>query len=79
MDVKYPWIIRTGQCGETRTATELGNPIAYRTLQNGADGSARVSGPLKVQLMVGSVYHVDILKSPQDRETVVACGVLSPS
>jgi hypothetical protein len=79
MQQNYPWIIRTGQCGETRSATELGNPVAYRALQTGSDGSARIAAPLKVPLMVGPVYHIDVLKSAQDRDTVVACGVLSPS
>ena len=75
---KYPWIIRGGQCGES-AGTELGNPLAYRMLETTGDGTARLANvPLKLEIPEG-VFHVDLLKSPTDRETVVACGVLSPT
>ena len=74
---KYPWIIRTGQCGES-AGTELGNPVAYRMLETTGDGTARiVNAKMKLEIPEG-VHHVDVLKSPTEREVVVACGVLSP-
>ena len=76
MQNKYPWIIKTGQCGET-SARELGNPVAYRMLETGSDGSARINASVKVPLTASGVYHVDILKSPTERDAVVSCGVLS--
>ena len=74
---KYPWIIRSGQCGES-AGTEVGNPVAYRMLETTGDGTARiVNAKMKLDIPEG-VHRVDILKSPTDREIVVACGVLSP-
>ena len=73
---KYPWIIRSGQCGES-AGTEVGNPVAYRMLETTGDGTARiVNAKIKLEIPDG-VHRVDILKSPTEREVVVACGVLS--
>jgi len=77
MQNKYPWIIRGGQCFEMVSTIELGNPIGYKVLETGPDGTARINAPLKVQIPSG-VFHVDILKSTSERESVVSCGVLSP-
>jgi hypothetical protein len=74
---KYPWIIRSGQCGES-ASTEVGNPVAYRMLETTGDGTARnVNAKIKLEIPDG-VHRVDVLKSPTEREVVVACGVLSP-
>jgi hypothetical protein len=73
---KYPWIVRAGQCGEM-TTPPLGVEVGYRTLETLGDGTARIDAPLKISIPAG-VHHVEILRSPSDRQTVVACGVLSP-
>lgn len=74
---KFPWVIRPGGCGDD-TRDVLGNELAYRVLETTADGTARLNAPLKLSIPEGT-HHVNVLKgvSSVDRETVVACGVLS--
>jgi hypothetical protein len=74
---KFPWVIRPGACGSD-TQDVLGNELAYRVLETISDGTARLNAPLKLVIPDGT-FHVNVLKGVRsvDRETVVACGVLS--
>lgn len=73
---KYPWVVRAGQCGEA-TTPPVGLEVGYAPLETSGDGTARIRVPLKITIPDG-VHHVEILRSPSERQTVVACGVLSP-
>lgn len=72
---KIPWSISTGQCGE-QSSTEIGNRVQYRTIEASADGTARVSSTLQVNLTDNSSYHVNFYASPTERERIVSCGPL---
>jgi len=74
---KYPWVIRPGQCGDDNRDV-LGNELAYRVLETTADGTVRITAPLRLRIPEG-VFHINVLKGtgPSDREVVVSCGVLS--
>jgi hypothetical protein len=74
---KFPWVIKPGGCGDDARDV-LGNELAYRVLETTSDGTARINAPLKLVIPDG-VYHVNVLRGVNsvDRETVVACGVLS--
>lgn len=74
---RFPWMIRTGQCGEG--GEDVGTPVDYRMIETRADGTARLNSTVKITLPEGRTYHVDILAGPTDRETIVSCGVLSAS
>jgi hypothetical protein len=73
---RFPWIVRTGQCGER--GEDVGTPAGYRNIETSADGTARLNSTVKITLAEGTTYHVDILASPTERDHVVSCGVLSP-
>jgi hypothetical protein len=73
---KYPWIIRPGVCG-TSIGDILGNELSYKILETSADGSARIVAPLNIVIPPAPSYHVDILRSQQDRQTIVACADLA--
>lgn len=72
---KFPWAIRTGQCGEA--GQELGNPTDFRLIETAADGMARFNTTLRLNIPEGPTHHVVILASPTNRSLVVSCGVLS--
>jgi hypothetical protein len=72
---KFPWVVRTGQCGER--GLELGNPTDYRLIETGGDGMARFNTTLRLAIPEGQTHHVAVLASPTNRGLVVSCGVLS--
>jgi hypothetical protein len=72
---KFPWAIRTGQCGEG--GQELGNPTDFRLIETAGDGMARFNTPLRLHIPEGQTHHVAVLASPTNRSLVVSCGVLS--
>jgi hypothetical protein len=73
---RFPWMVRVGQCGEK--GEDVGTPVNYRNIETSADGTARLTAPVKITIPEGVTHHVDIMASPTDRETIVSCGVLSP-
>jgi hypothetical protein len=72
---KFPWAVRTGQCGEP--GLELGSPTDYRLIETGGDGMARLNTTLKLGIPEGQTHHVAVLAGPTNRDLVVSCGVLS--
>ena len=72
---QLPWVIRTGRCGES--GQDVGNPLAYRQITTGADGAAQLNATVQVAIPEGETVHVAVLRSPTQRDQVIACGVLS--
>lgn len=73
---RRPWHVHFGTCA---TGGDIvGDPASYPVLaiaQNGrADATANVDG---VQLISGEPYHVNVHLSPDELETIIACGDLS--
>jgi hypothetical protein len=56
---------------------DVGSPLAYRPITTIADGSAQLRANVQVSIPEGQTVHVAILRSPSQRDQVIACGVLS--
>jgi hypothetical protein len=70
----HPWHIHRGTC-------ETGGPIvgdaaAYPPLRPTSAGGATATARIRVQLVPGEDYHVNVHRSPELLGQVVACGNL---
>lgn len=70
----HPWHIHRGTC-ETGGGI-VGDPAAYPPLQPTSAGGATASAYLQVQLVPDEDYHVNVHRSPQLLNQIVACGNL---
>lgn len=70
-----PWHVHRGSCGNDQGI--VGDANAYPALRPGADGTAAASATIATPLDPAGSYFVNIHKSPQELETIVACGALA--
>lgn len=70
----HPWHVHEGNCGSGGRI--VGNPSDYTPLTVGTDGTARGSALVMVRLEEARGYHVNVHLSPNQMETVIACGNL---
>jgi hypothetical protein len=70
----YPWHIHRGTCATGGAI--VGDPGAYPVLQPTTAGAATATAHLRVQLVPGEDYHVNVHRSPQALDQIVACGDL---
>lgn len=73
---RHPWHIHRGTCGSGGDI--VGDATAYPVLAVGTNGVASASADITVGLSEDARYYVNIHRSPQDLDTIVACGELRP-
>jgi hypothetical protein len=73
---RHPWVIRTGRCGEAN-ARDLSSR-AGAVVEGTADGYAKLTATIDVQLEAGDDYHLVLAQSPSLPDTYIACGPLLP-
>ena len=74
-NTQHPWRIHKGACGEG--GAFVGNANEYPALTADATGKASGKAQIAVPLNEQEAYHVNILNSATDLNTVVACGRLA--
>ncbi len=70
----HPWHIHRGTC-ETGGPI-VGDPAQYPPLRPTAAGGATATAHIRAQLVPGEDYHVNVHRSPELLQEVVACGDL---
>jgi hypothetical protein len=72
---QHPWRVHQGACGDN--GPMVGNLNEYPMLS--VDGSGKGSGKAQIATPLSPTqsYHVNVLKSPTDINTVIACGRLA--
>lgn len=70
----HPWHIHDGTC-ETGGGI-VGDPGAYPPLRPNQAGAATANAQVRVQLVPGGDYHVNIHRSPQALDEIIGCGNL---
>lgn len=70
----HPWHIHRGTC-ETGGAI-VGDPAAYPPLRPTSAGAANATAHIRVQLVPGENYHVNVHRSPAALDQIIACGDL---
>jgi hypothetical protein len=73
---EHPWHVHTGGCDNSGAV--LGEASRYAPLRVGADNKASGTARVRVRLMPGSAYSVNVHRSPAD-QTAIACGDLRQS
>ena len=71
----HPWHVHEGNCGSGGKI--VGNPSDYTPLTVAADGTARGNANLMLRLEESAGYHVNVHLSPNQLETIIACGNLA--
>lgn len=74
-NTQHPWRIHKGACGEAGAL--VGNVNEYPVLSADAAGKASAKAQIAVPLSEQEAYHVNVLHSATDLNTVVACGRLA--
>lgn len=69
-----PWHIHRGTCGSGGAI--VGDPGAYPPLRPTSAGGATATAHVRVQLVPGEDYHVNIHRSPELLDQIIACGNL---
>jgi hypothetical protein len=72
----HPWQLRAGPCGSDSPV--VGNPTAYSNLKVDKDGTAQGSANLAIPFPTDGSYSIQVLASPSNMGTVIACGNLAP-
>lgn len=72
----HPWHIHYGTCQDDQGI--VGAPDAYPHLAPGPNGEATAMATVGVVLQANQPYFVNVHASPQELETIVACGQLTP-
>jgi hypothetical protein len=72
----HPWSIRQGTCGNDQG--EFGSERAYRPLHVGSDGTASATVTQNQPPPRTGSYFVQVVASPTNTGTVIACGNLAP-
>jgi hypothetical protein len=71
----HPWAVRQGQCGSDQGP--FGAASAYPLLKVGGDGTANAHTTLSVATPSDGQYYVYVLASPNNTNTIIACGNLA--
>jgi hypothetical protein len=70
----HPWHIHRGTCATGGAI--VGNPAAYPPLRPTSAGAATATAHIRVQLVPGEDYHVNVHRSPEQLGQILACGNL---
>jgi hypothetical protein len=70
----HPWHVHAGTCASGGGI--VGDPAAYPALQPNSAGAASATAILRVQLVPGDSYHVNVHRSPQALDEIIGCGDL---
>jgi hypothetical protein len=70
----HPWHIHEGTCATGGGI--VGNPAAYELLRPDSRGAASATARVRVQLVPGRDYHVNVHRSPQALDQIIGCGNL---
>jgi hypothetical protein len=70
----YPWHIHRGSCGSGGAV--VGEMNAYPLLRPNTAGAATATAHVRVQLVPGENYHVNVHQSQQQMGQIIACGDL---
>lgn len=71
---RLPWHVHQGRCGSEGEV--VGPADAYPLLEAPSGGEASATAELGLRLDPALSYHVNVHASPDDLESVVACGRL---
>jgi hypothetical protein len=70
----HPWHIHRGTCATGGGI--VGDANAYPLLRPSAGGGASATAHIAVQLVPGEDYHVNVHRSPEALNEIIACGNL---
>jgi hypothetical protein len=70
----HPWHIHRGSCGSGGAV--VGAMNAYPLLRPNSAGAATATALIRVQLVPGESYHVNVHQSEQAMNQIIACGEL---
>jgi hypothetical protein len=73
---RRPWHVHFGTCA---TGGDIvGDPASYPVLNIAGNGRANATATVEgVRLITGEPYHVNVHLSPDELDTIIACGDLS--
>lgn len=72
----HPWQLRSGPCGIDSPI--VGDQSAYPDLRVDKDGTAQGGADLNIPFPTSGQYSLQVLASPSNTGTVIACGNLAP-
>jgi len=72
----HPWEIHQGQCGSDQGV--FGPMDEYKPVKIGGNGKGQADATISLPTPTYGNYFVLLHASPENRETVVACGNLAP-
>jgi superoxide dismutase, Cu-Zn family len=70
----HPWHIHDGTCATGGPI--VGDAAAYPPLRPNSAGAATAQARVRIQLVAGRNYHVNIHRSPQALNEIIGCGDL---
>lgn len=70
----HPWHVHRGTCGNDQGI--VGDPSAYTPLRPNSAGAASATAHLAVQLVPDGAYMINVHRSPQALNEIIACGEL---
>lgn len=70
----HPWHVHRGTCGNDQGI--VGDPGAYPPLRPNSAGAASATALITVQLVPDGNYMVNVHRSPQALNEIIACGQL---
>lgn len=70
----HPWHVHRGTCGNDQGI--VGDPAAYTPLRPNSAGAASATAHIAVQLVPDGDYMINVHRSPQALNEIVACGEL---
>ena len=73
---QHPWALHRGRCGSDEGL--IGSESTYPILTVDAKGNASAAASVTQMMPTSGDYFFQILASPQNRSTVIACGNLAP-
>lgn len=70
----HPWHVHRGTCATGGAI--VGDPAAYPPLRPNSAGAATATALIRVQLVPGEDYHINVHQSPEALNQIIACGDL---
>jgi hypothetical protein len=73
---RHPWHVHVGQCGNDQGI--FGDADDYPVLEVEGNGQAEETAELDVAVPTSGQYFINVHASPNNMETIIACGNLAP-
>lgn len=73
---EHPWHVHVGRCGQDQGI--FGPADAYRSLKINGDGKADEEAEISAALPTSGEYFINVHASPNNMNTIIACGNLAP-